>query len=360
MFGFSIWKRNNIKSFLKPLNQNEIHFCNSINQALKKGLDTNSKLFIWGKKDFDDVVAYTKEYNIPLCRIEDGFIRSVTLGSDLSKAYSLVVDSRGIYFDPTSWSDLEYILLNHTFDDALLYRANQIKEYILKSKLSKYNIHANKDITLTQKQPSQKVILVPGQVEDDASIIYGASSMSNLELLKQTRANKPNEYIIYKPHPDVLSGNRKGHIDTTLAYKYCDIIILDASLDSILSICDEVHTMTSLVGFEALLRGKDVYTYGKPFYAGWGLTHDHYQIPRRNQPKSLLELIAATYILYPRYINPHSNKLCEIEVVIDKINKEKNRYNYNKFYRYSINIRNLISRKIQLIIKWIVNILETL
>jgi capsular polysaccharide export protein len=184
--------------------------------------------------------------------------------------------------------------------------------------------------------------------------------MSNLELLKQTRANKPNEYIIYKPHPDVLSGNRKGHIDKTQAYKYCDIIILDASLDSILSICDEVHTMTSLVGFEALLRGKDVYTYGKPFYAGWGLTHDHYQIPRRNQPKSLLELIAATYILYPRYINPHSNKLCEIEVVIDKINKEKNRYNCNKFYRYSINIRNLISRKIQLIIKWIVNILETL
>ena len=35
-----------------------------------------------------------------------------------------------------------------------------------------------------------------------------------------------------------------------------------------------METMTSLAGFEALLRGKPVTTHGQPFYAGWGLTED--------------------------------------------------------------------------------------
>jgi len=128
---------------------------------------------------------------------------------------------------------------------------------------------------LTEKRIS-KVVLVPGQVEDDASIIYGADGMTNLELLKATRENAPDAYIVYKPHPDVLAGNRKGHVDNKTARHYCDTIITDASLDSILDICDAVHTMTSLVGFEALVRKKSVTTYGLPFYAGWGLTTDSY------------------------------------------------------------------------------------
>ena len=360
MFGFTPWKRKNIKSFLKPLNNNEIYFCSNLKYAKVKGLDSNSKIYIWGKKEFKDVEEYCVSNNIKLHRVEDGFIRSVTLGSDLTKAYSLVIDSRGIYFDPSNKSDLEDILLTYEFDDKLIARAKAIKKYILKSKLSKYNIHADTTIELDGKKPYQKVILVPGQVEDDASIIYGANGMSNLELLQQTRANKPDEFIIYKPHPDVLSGNRKGHIDTSEAMKFCDIIIYDASLHSILEICDEVHTMTSLVGFEGLLRDKIVYTYGKPFYAGWGLTHDKYDIPRRTRKLTLLELVAATYILYPRYINPSTNKLCDIEVVMDKVNKEKNRYNSQKSYKFIIDTRNFISRKVQLVIKWGINILETI
>jgi len=103
-----------------------------------------------------------------------------------------------------------------------------------------------------------------------------------------------------------------------------------------------------------------VCTYGKPFYAGWGLTHDKYDIPRRTRKLTLLELVAATYILYPRYINPSTNKLCDIEVVMDKVNKEKNRYNSQKSYKFIIDTRNFISRKVQLVIKWGINILETI
>ncbi len=158
-------------------------------------------------------------------------------------------------------------------------------------------------------------------------------------------------YIIYKPHPDVLAGNRKGHIEESIALKYCNTIIKEASLDSVLELSDEVHTMTSLVGFEALIRGKKVYTYGLPFYAAWGLTVDEKTCARRTVSRTLDELIAAAFILYPRYIDPVTNELCEVEVLLREIDKEKNRYNSDKFYKLRIDGRNMILRKIQLLIK---------
>ena len=61
--------------------------------------------------------------------------------------------------------------------------------------------------------------------------------------------------------------------------------------------------MTSLVGFEALLRGLPVVTYGQPFYAGWGLTRDHAPLARRTRRLSLDELVAGALLRYPRYVN---------------------------------------------------------
>lgn len=351
-FGFSYWKHN----FIKPFLNEEIIFINGykkdfLQTAIEKGLCTNSKIYIWGRKSFLEVENYAKEKNISLFRVEDGFIRSVSLGSDLTKAYSLTIDSRGIYFDPTRESDLEYILNTYDFDDFLIERAKNIRAYIVKNKISKYNIHKDKELEVKGLKKNQTVVFVPGQVEDDASIVYGANGMSNLELLRQTRKNKPDAYIIYKPHPDVLVGNRKGDIPKKEALKYCDLVVEDIGLDSIFKICDEVHTMTSLVGFESLIRGKMVYTYGLPFYAGWGLTTDFKKCNRRTKKRTLDELVAATLILYPRYIHPKTNQICEIEALLEEIDKEKNRYNNDRIYKLYIDSINLLSRKIQLFIK---------
>ena len=80
--------------------------------------------------------------------------------------------------------------------------------------------------------------------------------------------------------------------------------------------------MTSLVGFEALLRSIPVTCYGIPFYAGWGLTHDRHNIPRRTRQITLQQLIAATLILYPRYINWHTNAFTTPETAIDMLSKQ--------------------------------------
>src|SRR5437764_13909217 len=87
---------------------------------------------------------------------------------------------------------------------------------------------------------------------------------------------------------------------------------------------DEVHVNSSLAGFEALVRGTPVTTYGVPFYAGWGLTRDLGPVPRRrSQQRTIDELIAATLLLYPRYLDPVTGLPCPAEVVVARLSVEE-------------------------------------
>jgi capsular polysaccharide export protein len=358
-FGFSLWKHDFMKPFFTNLKEKNMIFINPFfsknyfKLALKKGLDKNSTIYIWGKKSFPLIEDYASKHNLALYRIEDGFIRSIGLGSDLTQPYSLVIDSKGIYFDPTQESDLENILNTNSFNTKLIKRAKYIRKYLIEKKLSKYNLYKNTQLNI---DTTKTIALVPGQVEDDASIHFGAKGMTNLKLLKQVRKNSPHAYIIYKPHPDVLVGNRVGHVETADALLYADKIITDVGLDSVLDISNEVHTMTSLVGFEALMREKKVYTYGLPFYAGWGLTIDTQQNHRRTKKLTLDELVAATLILYPKYIDPFTHKLTDIETLLEGVEKERKLYDTSLSYKLKKQIRNFISRKTQLVLRLITSI----
>ncbi len=82
---------------------------------------------------------------------------------------------------------------------------------------------------------------------------------------------------------------------------------------------DAVHVLTSLTGFEALLRGLPVATHGQPFFAGWGLTEDFGPpLPRRGRRLTLPELVAGVLILYPRYLDPVTELPCSPEVLLDR------------------------------------------
>ena len=347
-FGFSAWKHPFMMPFVK--NFKKQHFINSLflknylAKAIARGLDENNRIYIWGKKEFSEVEEYAKKHSIGVYRVEDGFIRSVGLGSDLTQPYSLVIDSRGIYFDPTQESDLEHLLSHHKFTAEELERAKKLRHYLIEKKLSKYNNYDNVQLELPK---DKKIVLVPGQVEDDASIRFGAQGMTNLSLLKEVRKNALDAYIVFKPHPDVLAGNRAGDVSEEEALKFCDRVVTEVSLDSVLSLSDEVHTMTSLVGFEALMRGIKVFTYGLPFYAGWGLSHDDRVCQRRKRILNIDELTAGTLLLYPRYIDPLTKELCEVEVTLAGLEQEKKKLDSSLLYRTTMKIRNLFSRKLQ-------------
>jgi capsular polysaccharide export protein len=252
--------------------------------------------------------------------VEDGFLRSEGLGADCVPPLSITVDRLGPYFDPGQPSELENLLQNGCFGRRLLARAGQLRETIVAAGLGKYD---RGDAILGRLHDTKRHILVPGQVEDDRSVLTGGSGLdSNLELLKRVRAREPDSYLIYKPHPDVVAGHRKGEIPEEICRQHADKVVTDTPISSLIAMVDEVHVNTSLAGFEALMRHKKVTTYGVPFYAGWGLTCDLGPVPaRRTNRRTLDELVAATLLMYPRYLDPVTGLPCPAEVVVDRLTK---------------------------------------
>ncbi|ECL8914654.1 TPA: capsular polysaccharide biosynthesis protein [Campylobacter jejuni] len=355
MLGFTLWKRHFIKPFFKA-KDNEIIFLNSIKSLVRYKLKEDDKFFIWGKK-YDEntlknlLLVKAKEQNLTnftpkVSLVEDGFIRSISLGSDLTRPFSLIVDDKGLYIDPNKPSKLEELLQNEIFDENMLNRAKNIIKILLENRFSKYNGLKHEDLKINAKI-GQKIILIPAQVEDDASMILGGFGLSTLDLLKEVRSKNQDAYIIFKPHPDVLSGNRVGLKDETLILEFCDEIVKDCSIDSAIKIADEIHTITSTSGFDALLRAKKVFTYGMPFYAGWGLTKDKYRCERRTRKLSLEELVAGALIAYPRYINPKTKTLCEIEVCLDIMLNLQKDYFSKKYIKLVIDFKTFMLRKIR-------------
>ncbi|MGI7831853.1 capsular polysaccharide biosynthesis protein [Campylobacter jejuni] len=355
MLGFTLWKRHFIKPFFKA-KDNEIIFLNSIKSLVRYKLKEDDKFFIWGKK-YDEntlknlLLVKAKEQNLTnftpkVSLVEDGFIRSISLGSDLTRPFSLIVDDKGLYIDPNKPSKLEELLQNEIFDENMLNRAKNIIKILLENRFSKYNGLKHENLKINAKT-GQKIILIPAQVEDDASMILGGFGLSTLDLLKEVRSKNQDAYIIFKPHPDVLSGNRVGLKDETLILEFCDEIVKDCSIDSAIKIADEIHTITSTSGFDALLRAKKVFTYGMPFYAGWGLTKDKYRCERRTRKLSLEELVAGALIAYPRYINPKTKTLCEIEVCLDIMLNLQKAYFSKKYIKLAIDFKTFMLRKIR-------------
>lgn len=301
--GLTLWKRALMQTFLNTP-QNRVSF--------NKQSPTATACVVWGVNGEARFNQAAHVQNIPIWRMEDGFLRSSGLGSDLLMPLSLVLDKTGIYYDARRASDLE-TLLNHSTLCAVEHaRALALQQTLVNSKLSKYNL--GKQWRCPSAATGKRILLVPGQVENDASIATGTVGIqSNLALLRTVRERNPDAFIIYKPHPDVLAGNRPGHIDASEMARLSDCVAMDADIIDCIISCDELHTMTSLSGFEALMHGKTVHCYGLPFYAGWGLTQDEYVCPRRNRKLALADLIYQTLIVYPIYIHPQEKRVIPVE-----------------------------------------------
>jgi capsular polysaccharide export protein len=311
--GFSGWKRRFVGDFLSSSAQLR-HVKSPRNIEPSVGTDTGTRILAWSSNApaLDGLAAVPD--CPPVWRMEDGFIRSVGLGVDLVRPLSLVIDSRGIHYDPRHPSDLEHLLETSRFSPAVLARARRLRQKLIELGLTKYNLGGQQAITLPAKKPT---VLVVGQVETDASVLHAAPQIAtNSELLRRVRQANPGAFILYKPHPDVVAGARVGQLDTAARTLY-DQEVTALGITALLGQVDELHTMSSLAGFEALLRGVAVHTWGTPFYAGWGLTTDHAPpCPRRTRALSLDQLVAGTLILYPTYVDPGTGQIIDVETAV--------------------------------------------
>ena len=318
------WKARQVNRFVLEGSRDKASFWKKFNNNMKN-------IMVWGKSQKSD--KFKSEVS-EFISIEDGFIRSVGLGGDLYSPLSLLFDKKGIHYDGSKVSDLEDLLQNYKVNNSEKIRARKLINLLIKLKISKYNLRLNKEIKLPNNINKQ-IIAVLGQVETDNSIIYGVPNntiqKTNFALVEKVRNDYPDAYIIYKPHPDTESGLRAKGNKEAYIYNNADLIARRTSLEDLFNKVDRVAVFTSLAGFEALIRGVSVTTYGLPFYAGWGLTEDklnnHIWSKRRTRKLTIEELTFIALVKYPFYASVKFNCLTEVENIIDEIvssNMKKN------------------------------------
>lgn len=304
LVGFSLWKRAFMQAFCRPLAE-ELCFV----RKPPKRLTGDEQVLVWGSR-YPELTS--------AIRVEDGFIRSKGLGSNLCRPSSLSLDPVGIYFDSRSPSGLEQLLNYQELTQSQLDRGEQLLTLLRENKVSKYNVGA--PAHFTPPADGRPLVLVVGQVDGDASILTGSPTIrSNEQLLWAVRAAKPEAHILYKPHPDVVAGNRAGAISAACLAECVDSQVLDIGLTSLYPHVDELHTMTSLSGFEALVQGVKVTTWGQPFYSGWGLTTDAHPPARRQRSLPLAALVYLTLVAYPLYIDWQSGLWISPEQLIRQL-----------------------------------------
>lgn len=308
LVGIAPWKRRRMRSMLR--NSHGPVFAQAPERAVAIARAQGGAIGCWATRTPPGLERAARDAGVPVWWIEDGFLRSTGLGAALVQPCSVTVDRRCPHYDPRAASDLEEMLQTAQFDPETLGRAAELIALLRSAKLTKYNL-AGEPVVLPQ---GRRIVLVVGQVEQDQSVLCGRADVAGMiDLLARARSDEPDAFLIYKPHPDVVSGLRPGGPGDREALAFADMVAPNASLVDLLDRVDAVHVLTSLAGFEALVRGRRVVVHGQPFYSGWGLTDDRAPVARRTRQRSLSELVAAALIVYPIYASARTGDRCTVE-----------------------------------------------
>ena len=315
VYGIALWKRVTMNTLLWD-GSGPVRYARR-GDARTGRLVADDAVLAWKTRAAPQLSAELGSRGVTVGEIEDGMIRSTGLGANCVPPLSVIVDFCGAHFDPAQPSGLERILQHDEISLSLLERASALRHRLVRTGISKYGIDP---AAVVRPEHQCRRVLVTGQVEDDRSMLTGGAGCSNLDAVRRAREIEPDAWIIYKPHPDVEAGHRKGAIPDDEVLRFANEVERKAPVAGLLDSVDAVHVITSLTGFEALMREKEVVTHGVPFYAGWGLTRDLGPVPaRRTRRRSLDELVAATLILYPRYIDPVTRLPCPVEVLVERM-----------------------------------------
>ena len=323
------WKARQINRFVFKAINRRIRFFEKFKRNMKN-------IIVWGKDIKSDKYISRVDNFIS---VEDGFVRSVGLGGDLYPPYSLLFDKKGIHYDASKRSDLEDLLQNKILKENEFIRSKNLIKLLVDSKISKYNLKFKKELEFPKNIFNKNTIAVLGQVETDSSIKYGVPDdtipKTNFSLVKQVRKDYPNSFIIYKPHPDTELGLRAKGTKESSIKEIADFVANNIPLEELFNKVDNIVVFTSLGGFEALIRGISVITYGLPFYAGWGLTQDklgaHKWAKRRTRKLSIEELVYISLIEYPLYSSLKFDCLTEIENVIQELLSYERKKNLEQY-----------------------------
>jgi capsular polysaccharide export protein len=302
---------------------------------------TKADLYLhWGIPRTTTIISQAIQEDIPILFVEGGFINTVAMPSDgsvpLCYRYntSFLIDDIGLYFCSLKPSRLEVMLnSNRLLSEQQFNRARKLIETIILQRLTKYNHQAIFNPNLGSAGRTK--VLVVDQARHDRSIDLGrASSATFEEMLEAAVRENPDADIFIKIHPEqaTFGSISAGHYCGIKEQKNIRLIREAINPISLIQCVDKVYVVTSQMGMESLLCGKETHVFGVPFYSHWGLTIDRQEYANRKRTRSIEELFYITYLHYCRYVNPTTKKECEIEDVLDYLIEQRARY----FAKYKV------------------------
>lgn len=247
-----------------------------------------------------------------LLLLEDGFLRC-----DLRRAapQSLLLDDIGVHYDATRPSRMEQVIAASLGAEEAAC-ALAIARLWATSGVSKYN-HAP---DFSGDLPA-RYVLAADQTAGDPAIRLGLADRARFEtMLEAALMDYPDHTVLLKTHPDVFShGKHRNFTPRLLSHPRIRVIDSECHPAHLLDHAEAVYAVTSLIGFEALLRGKPVRCFGMPFYAGWGITNDYLPLPERRGAASLAQIVHAALVDRARYVDPARGTLTSVEASIARI-----------------------------------------
>jgi capsular polysaccharide export protein len=247
-----------------------------------------------------------------LLRVEDGFLRSARREDP---ALSLILDDLGLYYDASQPSRLEQLIAEGPADPA---RARRLIRAWRDHGLSKITRLPACTVPLPPRY-----VLVLDQLVGDASVAGGLAYPGSFDrMLQAARTEFPGLPVVLKTHPDTALRGRRSHFN---AQRVRRVVAVTEACDPapLIRGAEAVYTVTSQGGFEALLLGRPVRTFGMPFYAGWGLTTDDIAAPPRRGTSTLEALAHAALVDYARYVDPDTGRLTTVEATIARLARPK-------------------------------------
>ncbi|MBO6860645.1 hypothetical protein [Roseibium sp.] len=286
----------------------------------------------WGHKPTADrarVIARSKR--IPYIAFEDGFLRSIHPGNG-ERPLSIVIDRTGIYYDCRQPSDLEALIRKRASSPLPVDRARKAMDLLRVSRLSKYNNATVQDVSTLRLKSARREdrVLVVDQTVGDASIVGArASAQTFSQMLDAAARENPGAEILVRIHPEAMTGRKLGHFSTKELHNISrySAPVADALAGGLLRLtpepinpwalleaCSALYCVSSQLGFEGVMAGCTVHSFGESFYNGWGLTRDRTPKPTaRRGPASLEAVFAATYFDYIHYFDPTDNTPTDFE-----------------------------------------------
>lgn len=323
-WGFNPWKRPYMQAFFPG---HKLAFVRGtrtylgLAKFLTRFPQHREVIFVgWGTKLPAYARRFAQRHSISMRFVEDGFLRSFHPGALHTRPYSLAIDASAPYYDTSSTTDLRRILESAptTQDDVAANKAEAGIALMRAAFLTKYySLRIESEVWTPPPLGGQALVLVVGQVEDDASIRLGYKRhaheprFSNYLLVKQAVESHPGACVLYRPHPDTFHNGRKSRREAEIA-RLCTMIAPTVPLHAVFPYVKHVYVGTSLVGLEAALWGIPVTTLGLPFYAATEKIRSLQSSRVTPMPRlGISALFQAVYLDYPKYVHPDSDELAD-------------------------------------------------